>query len=98
MLVNALIFAALVLCVYVWLFIVVDICRNEFPDSNKTSWLLLALFLPVIGIVLYLVLGRKLRGTRGGWGTSANIAGIITVPLVAATIIIYRFLASQDLP
>ncbi|UFS68923.1 PLD nuclease N-terminal domain-containing protein [Geomonas sp. RF6] len=91
-------FSLLVFTLFAWFFTLVDISRNEFSGSNKASWLLLTVFLPVVGIVLYLSLGRKHRVDKGGWGTSANIAGLITVPIVAATVLIYRFLLGQDLP
>jgi len=40
----------------------VDILRNEFdPHQNKLVWLLVTLFLPVIGGILYFIIGRKTK-------------------------------------
>lgn len=36
------------------------ICRHEFsPPEKKLYWLLLAVFVPVIGGVIYIFIGRK---------------------------------------
>lgn len=37
----------------------VDILKSEFTGSNKVIWVLVVLFLPLIGSILYLVIGRK---------------------------------------
>lgn len=42
-----------------WLFAVLDILKSEFTGSNKLVWLLVATFAPIIGPLLYLLLGRK---------------------------------------
>lgn len=43
----------------------VDILRHEFdPHQNKLVWLLVTLFLPLIGGVLYFLIGRKSRLTK----------------------------------
>ncbi len=43
----------------IWFSALVDILRNEFTNSNKIIWLLSITFLPFIGSVLYLIIGRK---------------------------------------
>ncbi len=41
-----------------WLFTLVDIIRSEFTDSsNKIIWFFLVLFLPLLGMILYQLLG-----------------------------------------
>lgn len=43
----------------------IDILRHEFePHQNKLVWLLVTLFLPMIGGVLYFLIGRKSRLTK----------------------------------
>ena len=37
----------------------VDILSNEFTDSNKLIWVLVVLFLPFFGSILYFILGTK---------------------------------------
>lgn len=41
----------------------VDVLRNEFTDSNKIIWVLLIIFLPFLGAILYLLIGanQKIR-------------------------------------
>lgn len=41
----------------------VDVLRNEFTDSNKLIWVLLIIFLPFLGALLYLLIGsnQKIR-------------------------------------
>ncbi len=42
---------------FIWA--LVDILKNEFTGNNKIIWILLVLFLPVLGSILYLLIGRK---------------------------------------
>jgi hypothetical protein len=53
--------AGLVACaVFVlWVWVLVDILRSEFTGYNKFVWLFMAVFLPVLGVILYLVIGRE---------------------------------------
>ncbi len=37
----------------------VDILKSEFTGSNKIIWVLVVLFLPLIGSILYFVIGKK---------------------------------------
>ncbi len=37
----------------------IDILRNEFTNSNKLIWILLVLFLPFLGPLLYFRIGLK---------------------------------------
>ncbi|HEK86679.1 MAG: PLDc N-terminal domain-containing protein [Candidatus Saccharicenans sp.] len=43
------------------LFIValVDILKSEFPGNDKLIWILLIIFLPLLGPILYFLIGRK---------------------------------------
>ena len=43
-----------------WLWALVDLLTSEFGDStNKLIWVLVIVFLPVLGAILYLLIGRK---------------------------------------
>ena len=39
----------------------IDILKSKFEGNNKIVWLLVVLFLHLIGAILYFVLGRKQR-------------------------------------
>ncbi|GGG31505.1 PLD nuclease N-terminal domain-containing protein [Pontibacter amylolyticus] len=42
------------------LWALVDLLTSEFSDStNKLVWVIVILFLPVLGAILYLLIGRK---------------------------------------
>jgi hypothetical protein len=49
----------LLLPLLLWIFALVDILRSEFTSSNKIVWLLVVIFLPVIGFILYFLIGTK---------------------------------------
>ena len=38
---------------------IVEIVKSSFATGKKILWILLVLFLPVVGLVLYFLLGRK---------------------------------------
>ncbi len=42
-----------------WIIALVDILRSEFTGANKIVWLLVVIFLPVIGFLLYFLIGRN---------------------------------------
>ncbi len=39
----------------------VDILKHSFKGNDKIIWVLVVLFLPILGSILYLFLGRKQR-------------------------------------
>lgn len=39
----------------------IDILKNEFEGYNKLIWLLAVLFAPLIGSIVYFVIGKKQR-------------------------------------
>lgn len=46
----------------IWIWALIDIIRHDFkPEVNKIIWLLLVAFLPVVGFLLYIFMGRKQR-------------------------------------
>ena len=52
-------FFAIVLIAY-HIYYLIDVISSTFKDSiNKIMWVLLIVFLPVIGCILYIFIGRK---------------------------------------
>ncbi|MBW7468842.1 hypothetical protein ABID22_003532 [Pontibacter aydingkolensis] len=42
-----------------WLWALIDLLRSDFKNSiNKLIWVILIVFLPVLGAILYLLIGR----------------------------------------
>ena len=46
-------------CLAAWVWALVDILKNDFSGLNKLIWLLLVIFLPLIGVILYYFIGRE---------------------------------------
>ena len=44
-----------------YIYILIDIIKHEFTGYNKIIWILVLVFFPVLGAILYLVLGRSQR-------------------------------------
>lgn len=42
-----------------WLIALIDILRSEFTGYNKIIWILVVLFIPLLGAILYFLIGRK---------------------------------------
>jgi hypothetical protein len=43
-----------------WLFTIVDLMRSDFTvPINKVTWLILLIFLPPLGVLLYWIIGSK---------------------------------------
>ncbi|MBI5747871.1 MAG: PLDc N-terminal domain-containing protein [Nitrospinae bacterium] len=42
-----------------WFWALVDILKSEFTGSNKIIWLLIVIFIPFLGFILYFLIGRK---------------------------------------
>jgi uncharacterized membrane protein len=42
-----------------WIFAFVDILKNDFKGNNKLIWLLAVIFVPFLGSIVYLFIGRK---------------------------------------
>jgi len=42
-----------------WFWALVDILRSDFTGKNKIVWVLVVIFLPPIGTILYFLIGRK---------------------------------------
>ena len=48
----------LLLSVGLWIYCLVDIVRHKFKNDLKVVWLLIVLFVPTLGSILYLIIGR----------------------------------------
>ena len=59
-----LIFLLLIFLPFVIAFI--DILRSDFSGNNKIVWLLAVIFVPFIGAVAYLIIGRKQKINTSG--------------------------------
>jgi hypothetical protein len=44
-----------------YIYILIDILKHEFTGYNKIIWILVLFFFPILGAILYLVLGRSQR-------------------------------------
>ncbi|MES2239513.1 MAG: PLD nuclease N-terminal domain-containing protein [Bacteroidota bacterium] len=49
----------LLLSVIFWVYSLIDILRNSFRKNDKLIWILIVLFVPILGSVLYLSIGKK---------------------------------------
>jgi hypothetical protein len=47
-----------ILHLVLWLIAAVEILKSNMPLGNKVLWLLLIFLLPLIGLILYYLLGR----------------------------------------
>lgn len=43
----------------IWLIALIDILRSEFTGYNKIIWILVVLFVPLLGAILYFAIGRR---------------------------------------
>ena len=39
----------------------INILNNQFPNNDKLIWVLVVLFLPILGSILYFIIGRPKR-------------------------------------
>ena len=46
-------------CLVAWIWALVDILKNEFLGTNKLVWLLLVIFLPLVGVICYYFIGTN---------------------------------------
>ena len=44
-----------------YIYILIDIIKHEFTGYNKIIWILVLIFFPILGAILYLVFGRSQR-------------------------------------
>jgi len=52
-------FAFAILFLAPWLWALIDIVKSEFSGRNKVIWLWVVRLVPVLGFILYFLIGRK---------------------------------------
>jgi len=57
--ITEIILLLILLCLPIWLIVFVDILKNDFKGNDKLVWLLVVIFVPFIGPLSYLFIGRK---------------------------------------
>lgn len=46
-----------------WLIALIDILKSNFKEStSKIIWVLIVIFLPIIGSILYFIIGKENKG------------------------------------
>ena len=52
----------IIFCVcFLWIVALVDILRSEFRGNDKLIWILVVIFFPFLGSILYFALGRSAK-------------------------------------
>jgi hypothetical protein len=51
--------AIIIVSVLLWIYCLLDILKNKFEQNDKLIWILLVIFLPTLGSILYLSIGRN---------------------------------------
>ncbi|MDI6698970.1 MAG: PLD nuclease N-terminal domain-containing protein [Candidatus Saccharicenans sp.] len=44
-----------------FLIALIDVLKREFPGNDRLIWILVIIFFPLLGPILYLVIGKKSR-------------------------------------
>jgi len=44
---------------FLWLLALIDVVKSEFKGQNKVVWIILIIFIPPAGTILYWLIGRK---------------------------------------
>jgi len=52
------IFIFLAVC-FLWIIALIDILRSNFQGNNKLVWVLVVIFFPFLGSILYFIIGRS---------------------------------------
>jgi hypothetical protein len=42
-----------------WIWCLIDIMKSRFAPGNKVSWIVAVLIVPLVGSILYIIIGRK---------------------------------------
>jgi len=46
-----------------WIIALIDILKSDFQGNNKIIWVLVVIFLPIIGAILYFIIGKNQKIT-----------------------------------
>ena len=52
------VFLALSVC-FLWIIALVDILRSDFQGNDKVVWVIVVIFFPLLGSILYFIIGRS---------------------------------------
>jgi len=44
---------------FLWIIALIDILRSEFRGNDKVVWVLVVIFFPFLGSILYFIIGRS---------------------------------------
>lgn len=56
-----------ILLLAIWIWAIVDILKRPMSGLLKVVWIALVIFLPFIGVIIYLLIGRSMgKGTHSG--------------------------------
>jgi len=45
--------------ILLWIYSLIDILKNSFEKNDKIIWALVVLLVPILGSILYILIGRK---------------------------------------
>ncbi|WP_179314844.1 PLDc N-terminal domain-containing protein [Winogradskyella undariae] len=51
--------ALVLLSIGLWIYCLIDILKNKFVQNDKLIWILVVIFIPFIGSLLYLFIGKN---------------------------------------
>jgi hypothetical protein len=60
-LVSSFLMIFIVFTFILYIYILIDILKHEFTGYNKIIWILVLIFFPILGAILYLIFGRSQR-------------------------------------
>jgi hypothetical protein len=61
---GLLVYAIIIGVFVIWLWALIDIITSKFQDNMmQVIWLLVVFFLPFVGVILYLLIGRSMKGS-----------------------------------
>lgn len=49
----------LLISILLWIYSLIDILKNKFEQNDKIIWLLVVILIPILGPVLYILIGRN---------------------------------------
>ncbi len=56
---EILLLSSLIIPLLLWIIALVDCLKSEFSGNDKVIWVIVILFFPVVGPILYFIIGRK---------------------------------------
>ncbi|WP_026838864.1 PLDc N-terminal domain-containing protein [Gillisia sp. JM1] len=51
--------ALILISIALWIYCLIDVLRNKFEQNDKIMWILIVIFLPLLGSFLYLLIGKN---------------------------------------